>query len=152
MIFVAKKDLERYKGISANMSAAIECLLKINIDDLSPGKTEIDENMYMMVQQYDTRSWDEGKFEAHDKYIDIQFYLSGEEFVYVEDRSKLSISEPYDPDRDVVKFHDISVPPVKLRMTPGTAAIFFPEDCHKPNCMIDNRPEPVRKIVMKVKL
>jgi YhcH/YjgK/YiaL family protein len=152
MIFTSKKDMEHYKGISINMGAAIEYLLKLNTEDLPSHKTEIDENMYMMVQQYDTRSWEEGKFEAHDRYIDIQFYLSGEEFAYVEDRSKLSISEPYDADRDVVKFHDVNVPPIKLHMTPGTAAIFFPEDGHKPNCMIGNKPEPVKKIVMKVKL
>jgi YhcH/YjgK/YiaL family protein len=153
MIYAPKKDLERYKGISANLDAALECLLKIdNREDLPVGRTELDENMYMMVQQYNTRSWEEGKFEAHDTYIDIQFYVSGEEFVYVEDRSKLKVSEPYDKDRDVVKFYDISVSPVKLRMTPGTAAIFFPEDGHKPNCMIDGVPAPVKKIVMKVKL
>jgi YhcH/YjgK/YiaL family protein len=152
MIFTSKENLERYKVISANMSAAIEYLLKISTENLEPCKTNIDSNMYMMVQCYDTCTWEQGKFEAHDRYIDIQFYLSGEEFVYVEDRLKLNISEPYDAERDVVKFHDISVSPVKLRMKPGTVAIFFPEDGHKPNCMIDKSPEPVKKIVMKVKL
>ncbi|MDR0719305.1 MAG: YhcH/YjgK/YiaL family protein [Treponema sp.] len=151
MIFAAKKGLERYKGISANMSAAIDYLLKNTREDLPPGKVEIDDNMYMMIQHYDTRAWDKGKFEAHDKYVDIQLYLSGEEFVYVEDRSKLNVSEPYDEEHDVVKFHDAAAP-LRLRMTPDTAAIFFPEDGHKPNCMIDNRPESVKKIVMKVKL
>jgi YhcH/YjgK/YiaL family protein len=151
MIFAAKKDLERYKGISANMSAAIDYLLKNSTEDLPPGKVEIDDSMYMMVQHYDTRAWDKGKFEAHDKYIDIQFYLSGEEFVYVEDRSKLNVSEPYDEERDVVKFHDTDAS-LKLRMTPDTAAIFFPEDGHKPNCMIGDKPEPVKKLVLKVKL
>jgi YhcH/YjgK/YiaL family protein len=152
MIFAAKKDLERYKGISANMSAAIDYLLKNSKEDLTPCKEKIDNNMYMMVQQYNTRSWDEGKFEAHDKYIDIQFYLSGEEFVYVEDRLKLEVSEPYDEERDVVKFRDTDTPPIRLRMAPDAAAIFFPEDGHKPNCMISDKPGPVKKIVLKVKL
>jgi YhcH/YjgK/YiaL family protein len=151
MIFAAKKDLERYKGISPNMGAAIDYLLKNSKEDLPPCKVEIDNNMYMMVQHYDTRAWDEGKFEAHDTYIDIQFYLSGEEFVYVEDRSKLKVSEPYNAERDVVKFHDADAP-LRLRMTPGTAVIFFPEDGHKPNCMIGDKPEPVKKVVLKVKL
>jgi YhcH/YjgK/YiaL family protein len=140
MIFAVKKDLERYKAISANMNAAIEYLLKTGPEDRGPCKVEIDDNMYMMVQCYDTRFWEDGKFEAHDQYIDIQFYISGEEFVYVEDRSKLNISEPYNAERDVVKFHDAAIPPVKLRMTPGTAVIFFPEDGHKPNCMIGDTP------------
>ena len=152
MIFASKENLARYKGVSVNMNAAIDYLLKISTKDLQPCKVDIDSNMYMMVQCYDTRTWEQGKFEAHDRYIDIQFYLSGEEFVYVEDRSRLNISEPYDTERDVVKFHDISIPPVKLRMTPGSAVIFFPEDGHKPNCMIDNRPEQVKKIVLKVRL
>jgi YhcH/YjgK/YiaL family protein len=151
MIFAMRKDLERYKGISANMSAAIDYLLKSNQEDLPPSRVEIDSNMYMMVQRYDTRAWDKGKFEAHDKYVDIQFYLSGEEFVYVEDRSKLNVSEPYDGERDVVKFHDTDAP-LRLRMTPDTAAIFFPEDGHKPNCMIGDKPGQVKKIVLKVKL
>jgi YhcH/YjgK/YiaL family protein len=151
MIFTTKKDLERYKGISANMSAAIDYLLKNAREDLPSGRVEIDNNMYLMVQHYDTRAWDEGKFEAHDKYIDIQFYLNGEEFVYVEARSKLDVSEPYNEESDVVKFYDVDAP-LKLRMTPDTIAIFFPEDGHKPNCMIGDKPEQVRKIVLKVKL
>jgi YhcH/YjgK/YiaL family protein len=151
VIFATKKDLERYKGISANMSAAIDYLLKNTREDLPSGRVEIDNHMYMLVQHYDTRAWDEGKFEAHDKYVDIQLYLSGKEFVYVEDRSKLDVSEPYDGERDVVKFHDTDAP-LRLRMAPDTAAIFFPEDGHKPNCMIGDKPEQVKKIVLKVKL
>ena len=38
---------------------------------------------------------------------------------------------------------------VMLQMTPGTYAIFFPEDVHRPFCQID-KPERVKKIVVKI--
>ncbi|MDR2432977.1 MAG: YhcH/YjgK/YiaL family protein [Treponema sp.] len=152
MIFAPKNNLERYRVVSANMGVAIDYLLQNNMESLLPCKVEINDNVYMLVQYYDTGSHTERKFEAHDQYIDIQFYLSGEEFIYVEDRSKLHVAEAYNAERDVVKFHDTGAHSVRLFMTPGSAAIFFPEDGHKPNCMIDDMPKPVKKIVMKVRL
>jgi YhcH/YjgK/YiaL family protein len=38
-----------------------------------------------------------------------------------------------------------------LQLTPGSFALFYPEDAHKPNCAWD-APERVRKVVVKVRL
>lgn len=38
-----------------------------------------------------------------------------------------------------------------LLMTPGTYAVFFPEDVHRPFCMVE-QPERVKKIVVKIDL
>ena len=38
-----------------------------------------------------------------------------------------------------------------LLMTPGTYAVFFPEDVHRPFCQVDE-PARVKKIVIKIAL
>lgn len=40
---------------------------------------------------------------------------------------------------------------IMLPMTDGCYAIFFPEDVHRPCCMMD-APEDVKKIVLKVRV
>ncbi|MDI6936784.1 YhcH/YjgK/YiaL family protein, partial [Serratia sp. Se-PFBMAAmG] len=36
-----------------------------------------------------------------------------------------------------------------IRMVPGTFAVFFPQDIHRPNCAPD-LPAAIRKVVVKI--
>ena len=37
-----------------------------------------------------------------------------------------------------------------LTMVPGSFAVFFPTDVHRPGCVVD-QPEAIRKVVVKVR-
>ena len=49
---------------------------------LPAGKYPIDgDNIFALVSEYKTKSEAEGKLEAHRKYIDVQYVISGEELM-----------------------------------------------------------------------
>lgn len=103
---------------------------------------------FALEQVYQARLRPEGFFESHRKYIDVQVIVEEEELMEVEDISRLVVSEPYNPERDFIKYADTPVASV-LRMRTGDVAVFFPEDGHMPSLQWRG-PGPVRKTVVKV--
>lgn len=112
------------------------------------GKYEIDgDDCYASVQEYETKTG--GMMEAHNKYIDLQFIVSGEEKIFVAGRSELSVMTPYIGETDV-EFLGDSDRDVPLILRAGDFAIFFPHDAHKPG-QAPSVPKLVSKIVVKIK-
>jgi len=96
-----------------------------------------------------TRTWDENRPEVHRRYLDIQFLAWGEEKIGVAiDTGNNEISESLLEQRDIIFYHG-SENESFIEMTPGTYAIFFPQDVHRPAC-IKNKVSAIRKIVVKV--
>jgi YhcH/YjgK/YiaL family protein len=102
------------------------------------------------VSEYLTKNEEDARYEAHQKYIDIQYVVSGKELIGVAPMlQKKDVLEPYDASKDV-EF---------LTFTNGENRqaksdrffIFFPEDAHRPG-LKDGENSPVRKIVVKVKI
>jgi len=127
-------------------SAAQERLKRI-----APGTTErvdLAGGSFALEQPYQAKPRSEGFFESHQKYIDVQVIVEGEELMEVEDITRLTVSQPYNPERDFLKYADTTTASV-LRMRAGDLAIFFPEDGHMPSLQWRG-PELVRKTVVKV--
>jgi len=114
------------------------------------GRTAIDgEKIYAMIQSYESRDRTAPTFEAHRRYIDLQYILEGREVIGWSPIEYLSITDPYSEDKDVMLG---KVEPIHAALMPaqtGRLFVLFPEDAHAPGLAID-RPEPVRKIVVKV--
>lgn len=127
-------------------SAAHERLKRI-----APGTTERVElagGTFALEQPYHPKQRPEGFFESHRKYIDVQIIVLGEELMEVEDVSRLTVSQAYDPERDFIKYADTQTASV-LRMRAGDIAIFFPADGHMPS-LHWRGTGLVRKTVVKV--
>lgn len=101
-----------------------------------------------LEQVYPPRARPDGFFESHRKYIDVQVIVAGEELMEVRDITALTIAEPYNPERDFIKYADIADAAV-LKMRAGDVAIFFPEDGHMPS-LHWRGTGLVRKTVVKV--
>jgi biofilm protein TabA len=86
-------------------------------------------------------------FETHQKYIDVQAVLEGEESMEIIDRARLTVDVPYDGERDLVKYKDAPDASV-LRARSGDVEVFFPEDGHMSHAVA--APVLVRKCVVKV--
>jgi biofilm protein TabA len=107
----------------------------------------VGDQLFAMMQEYPTRPEKECFWEAHRKYIDIQFICNGVEDIGYAPLAGLKVIEPYDAAKDFVKLAgEGSV----LRMPAGMFAIFFPHDGHKPCMAVGGVVAPVRKIVVKV--
>lgn len=119
---------------------------------IAPGQTgreELAGGAFALEQVYEAKPRPEGFFESHRKYIDVQVIIAGTELMEVADIARLSVTLPFVPERDLIKYADCTQAS-RLFMQPGDAAIFYPEDGHMPSLRVDGAPALVRKTVVKV--
>lgn len=114
---------------------------------MAVGRIDLEgDRLFVMMQEYPTRPEKECFWEAHRKYVDIQYIVAGVEDIGYAPLAGLEIVEPYDAARDFVKLAGHGS---VLRIPAGMFAVFFPQDAHRP-CMAPNGlVAPVRKIVVK---
>lgn len=111
-------------------------------------KVELTGGSFALEQVYVPRLRSDAFFESHRNYIDVQVIVEGEELMEVQEIARLKVSEPYLPERDLIKYADNAEASV-LRMRVGDVAIFFPEDGHMPSLRWRG-PGLARKTVVKV--
>jgi YhcH/YjgK/YiaL family protein len=133
------------------MQKALDFLDEIQDKEIPDGNVEIDgTNVYAIVQSYTSKpDTDTPKFEAHRKYIDIQFVLSGKELMGWAHLEKMMTTIPYNETRDAL--YGV-VPPENATFVhygAGQAIVLFPTDAHSPG-LADGDAESVKKIVMKI--
>lgn len=144
-------NCELYFGINSRFAPAFAFIRKAVSENYPAGRYEIDgENLYAMVQEYDTKLSADGKFEGHERYIDIQYLVSGTEIMKVSDIDGMTETIPYNAGKDVAFYADTDAASTLL-VQDGEYAIFFPHDIHMPGIARNETPAPVRKIVVKVK-
>jgi YhcH/YjgK/YiaL family protein len=115
---------------------------------LEPGRHEVaGENLFYMINQYITKDAASVKFEAHRKYIDLQYVMEGEEIMGVSGFEYASETDPYVAEKDIA-FYTVS----KAEYHKASASeffVFFPEDLHQPGVMAED-PQKVKKVVFKI--
>ena len=112
-------------------------------------KLELGRGVFAIEQVYPTKARAEGFFESHQRYIDVQVIVEGEELMEVIDIGRISPREPWDAARDLAIYQD-APHASKLHLLPNEAAIFFPSDVHMPSLRVTSAPALVRKSVIKV--
>ena len=109
------------------------------------------DDLFAGIDCYNTKQRDVAKLETHQTYVDIQVLLSGSECLEIFAKDGLSISEPYDAERDAEFYQVPCEAPIRLTLTPGMFVVFFPDDAHMP-CLINGESsKPVQKVVIKVR-
>jgi YhcH/YjgK/YiaL family protein len=148
MILDFLENAERYVGTHPAFAAAFAFLRRPDLATLPNGRVELDgEKLYALVQQPEGRGRAAARLEAHRKYADIQFVISGhEEYGWRARADAAVVSEPYDAARDLEFFG--GAPAVWLPAPAGSLAVFFPEDLHAPLAGVG----PLHKIVLKVRV
>ena len=147
MIFDTLKNKELYYPCHKGFKPAFEFIEKAIKEDLPLGKYEIEgTDVFANIQEYEPCE-NKGVFEGHRTYIDIQFIVSGNEYMECAEISDCTSVKPYAPDCEL--FHaEGNI--VKLECGANSFAIFFPNDIHNPGKIL-NENENVKKIVVKVK-
>jgi YhcH/YjgK/YiaL family protein len=148
MIIDKLENAHLYKNLGERISKSFDYLKQTNLKNLAPGKYEIDgENIFALVSEYKTKPESEGKLEAHKKYIDVQYVISGEELMGYSPLGNQQILEPYKEENDIEFFEgDKSF----TKVSAGMFAIFFPEDVHMPG-IAPGKSSSVKKLVIKVR-
>jgi biofilm protein TabA len=139
----------QYRGLSARLDAAFEWLGSGAASTCAPsGRYEIVEGVFANCSEYQTKLTEDGRFETHRKYIDIQLLLEGRELIDVTDPRDLEPIIAYDAEKDIA-FYRRKEGRHRVVLSPGIMAVLFPQDAHMPSVAV-GRPETVRKVVVKV--
>lgn len=151
MIMDKIENWNLYFSKKSNLYQGVEFILKQINGNIQDGRYEIKDNdVYAMVQSYRTDAPENKKLESHRRYIDIQYIVSGKELIGWLPAGELKVMTPYFNENDVIFYHSAEcISPLVLM--PGMFAVFYPSDAHRPGCFLD-KPLPVRKIVIKVKI
>jgi biofilm protein TabA len=112
-------------------------------------RIELTGGAFALEQVYLTKARPDGFFESHRKYIDVQVVVTGDEVLELAEISRLTATQPYDAERDFLKYADYTGASL-LRLGVGEAAIFFPVDGHMPGLRPGGVAGLVRKTVIKV--
>jgi YhcH/YjgK/YiaL family protein len=128
------------------LARALEFLRSTDLRAAPLGRIEIDgDRLFALVQEYTTLRPEQCVWEAHRKYIDVQFVVTGAERMGYALLSQMREREPYDAARDVTFFEPANE---FVIVRAGTFAIFGPDDVHSP-CHAAGKPQRVRKVVVK---
>ena len=142
----ANNNLNHYP---AAIGKAITYLMETDFSAMEDGVYEIDgKMMYAQVFTFTSKPVAEGKPELHRKYLDVQFWISGEEMFGVAPSNGVGNCIEEILERDLY-FYDGVANESFVHATKGCYAVFFPNDVHRPGTVVDE-PLTYRKVVVKV--
>jgi len=148
MIISTLSTCKRYYAFGEGFKKAFEFLKNNDIRNMELGRHDIDGNkVYILVQEYVSKTIDHCGLEAHSKYADVHYVAEG--FEYLGYTSLERAGKPitaYDPKADAVFFEKECQ---YILLQKGDIAIVFPEDAHMPQkrALVLT---PVRKACIKV--
>lgn len=147
MIKDSLSNANLYYGISNSLKKGFEWLINNDMEAVAPGKYIIDGNkIYANIQEYLTKS--DAKYEAHRKYIDIQYMIKGIEKVGVSNIKNCETFEEYNEEKDL-EFLLCNQKEEWQTLNTGDFLVFFPTDAHKPSINYETQ-QNVKKVVVKV--
>ena len=150
MIIDRLEKASLYQGVHKRLEVALDYLRNTDLDKIAPGTYEIEgRKVYVMVQQYETKPREKGRWEAHRKYIDVQFVHQGAELFGYANLGEMKEIQ-YDETKDFLSLQGEGRGDF-FRVSQGTLVILFPQDAHMPGMAI-SAPQPVKKFVVKVAL
>ena len=149
MIFDSVGNAAVYRGVGARFAAALDFIALF--DPSTPdGRISLEgDDLFALVQSYQTGAPDTKPFESHRIYADLQFVAVGEEIIYTAQLDRLQVTTPYSVNNDAALYTGPDDTPLRLR--PGDFCVLWPQDGHKPCCQAHTSTK-VKKVVVKVRL
>lgn len=149
MIIDNIENLKIYKNIP---NEVIDFLSRLNLSDIELGKKVLSDNVYLNIEEYNTKLLKNAKFESHDKYIDIQLLLNGMEEIYYTSRFGLNVNIPYNEESDITFYSDSVKKFPSVKLDGSNFMMIFPHEAHAPQVSIDENIQKVLKVVVKIKV
>ena len=148
MILDRLENINYYKNLDENLTLGLEYLRDTDFSKLEMGKYEIKgDEVFAILQSYDTKEEVDCKLEAHKKYVDIQYMVSGNEIMGVVPFANQKITKDL-PDNDVTFFEGVGE---HILVKEGSFTVFFQRDVHAPGIKVKTS-EKIIKVVVKVAL
>ena len=142
MIIDKIKNLGNYAHLSA-----VKKFLDEHPEPLENGKYVINDGCFVNVMEYETRE-DNGLYEGHEKYIDLQMLISGEECIRVQNITDCAIAIEYDAQKDAAFYKSEQY--MNCYLDGSNFVLLEPEDLHNPCLTVNNKSIRVKKYVFKI--
>ena len=127
---------------------AVLCALEKAGTTLPDSRIVLDgERLFINPVSMTTKPVEECLYEAHRKYADVHYILSGVECISTQDVTLLQTAVAFDAEKDVGFFCGQEANTVHLQ--PGWFLVCLPHDAHRV-CMMETAPAPVDKLVGKI--
>jgi YhcH/YjgK/YiaL family protein len=148
MVIDKIENYRLYINLTKRLAKGFEFITETDLAAIESGKHQIDnDDVFAIVQEYDTKEEQDCILEGHHKYIDIQYVIKGVELMgFTPLTDQVSVEEDLEKDYTFYK-GETSM----LRVEEGMFTIFFPEDLHRP-CVKAGQISKVKKVVVKVKI
>lgn len=149
MILDQLSNSARYTGLGQLFNKGFEYLQQTDWSKMEPGRYNIEgDKLFALVSEYETKNIADARFEAHQKFADIQYMISGSECMGWMPNQQLAVSQPYNVEKDI-EFYDAKGQ--LMQVDAGMFAVFFPEDAHQPSVSCGEKKR-VKKVVIKVQV
>ena len=149
MIYDNVNNIDFYKGLSDDIFESLSFLKQANAN-YAIGEHWINPRVKVIVSEYETKINNEKCYEAHKRFIDIQYVLKGKERVFCLPIETMKEVKPYNCEKDAA-FYLTEKQPQSMIIGEGYFAIFFPQDGHMPQLCVDE-PQVVKKVVIKINI
>jgi YhcH/YjgK/YiaL family protein len=129
---------------------AFKFLKENDLTKLPVGRYELTEDglTYATISEYEAKEPEAARYEAHRKYIDLQYVISGVEGMELLPMSDVTQGDEYNPQKDIIFFKDTTKGVLRLA-DKSVFFIFFPDDVHKPGIRV-NEGSHIKKVVIKI--
>jgi len=149
MILDTLDNAARYESLNSRFAKAFDFLRTVD-GTQELGRHDLDgDACFALVQTYETKPLEKAKFEAHRKYIDVQFIHSGRETILWAPLSTMKEETMAYSDEKDAALWKLTADTTPLHVSGGHFAILWPQDAHAP-CVEWEKPEQVFKVVVKV--
>jgi len=145
-------NASNYYGLGELYKKGFEYLQNTDFAALESGRYEIEgDNLFVLIQEYDTKPIEEAKYESHKLYADIQYIISGRELMGYAPIERLTDVVDHTPEKDMLNYKDGNGVGVYMPAEVGDFLLFLPHDGHAPNVM-NGASTKNKKAVIKIRV
>lgn len=148
MIYDSIDNIKTYFNFK-EFTRVLNCVESINLNSLD-SIIDLGQGNYIKVMSDETRNQSE-IIESHQREVDIQILLKGNELIKVYDSKEVDVKTPYNPDIDCQFYTNPRTPHTQIILSEGYFAVFYPQDIHNPLNAVGS-VEHLKKIVLKLNL
>jgi biofilm protein TabA len=136
-----------YAALGPGIAEGLRFLTETDLAALAPGRHELNgQRLFALVSEYVPKPPAECRWEAHRRYIDLQYVVSGLERMGVAPIERLVVTESYQEERDIMW---LSGSGDFLTFGAGQFMILWPGDAHMPGVEAGVSGQ-ARKVVVKI--
>ena len=139
--------MDKYLPIKELSPSGYALALKALQNALADGRYDLEDGAYAFISTYKTKSIEEGLYEAHKEYTDVQLILEGKEIIGVTSLDEMHRGECVKPYEYDIELYRVSGGKL-YNLEVGDYLILTPNDGHMPG--VSETPATTKKLVLKI--